>query len=91
MPYPERRVDGWPFLKQASVMAEMSEQLLIAEVERRLTDKHPHIPSDQVSVVIQTVRSQFERSPIRDFVPLLVERRAGTELAKLKEAVHTPL
>jgi hypothetical protein len=72
-------------------MAEMSEQLLIAEVERRLTDKHPHIPSDQVSVVIQTVCAQFEHSPIRDFVPLLVERRAGSELAKLKEAVPATL
>jgi hypothetical protein len=91
MPHPELRVDGWHFLKQASVMAEMSEQLLIAEVERRLTDKHPHIPSDQVSFVIQTVCAQFERSPIRDFVPLLVERRAGAELAKLKEAVPASL
>jgi hypothetical protein len=68
-------------------MAEMSEQLLIAEVERRLTDKHPHIPADQVSVVVQAVRSRFEHSPIRDFVPLLVERRAIAELAKLQEAV----
>ena len=72
-------------------MAEMSEQLLIAEVERRLTDKHPHIPSDQVSVVIQTVCAQFGRSPIRDVVQILVEWRAGTELAKLKEAVPASL
>jgi hypothetical protein len=57
----------------------------------RLTDKHPHIPSDQVSFVIQTVCAQFRQSPIRDFVPLLVERRAGAELAKLKEAVPAPL
>jgi hypothetical protein len=72
-------------------MAEMSEQLLIAEVERRRTDKHPDIPSDQVSVVIQTVCAQFERSPIRDFVPLLVERRASAELAKLTQAVPASL
>jgi hypothetical protein len=72
-------------------MAEISEQLLIAEVERRLTNKHPHIPFDQVSVVIQTVCARFEHSPIRDFVPLLVERRAGAELAKLKEAVPATL
>jgi hypothetical protein len=76
---------------QASVMAEMGEQLLIAEVERRLTDKHPHFPSDQVSFVVQTVCAQFERSRIRDFVPLLVERRAGAELAKLKDAVPASL
>jgi hypothetical protein len=72
-------------------MGEMSEHLLIAEVERRLTDRHPQIPSDQVSVVVQTVCARFEHSPIRDFVPLLVERRAAAELAKLKEAVPAPL
>ena len=71
---PELRVGCWPILKQASVVAEMSEQLLTAEVERRLTDKHPHIPSDEVSVVIQTVCARFEHGPIRDLVPLLVER-----------------
>jgi hypothetical protein len=31
------------------------------------------------------VYAHFEQSPIRDFVPLLVERRAGAELATLKE------
>ena len=72
-------------------MAEMSEQLLIAEVERRLTDKHPHIRSDHVSSVVQAVCAQFEGSPIRDFVPVLVERRAVAELAKLKDAVLAPL
>jgi hypothetical protein len=64
-------------------MAEISEGLLIAEVERRLTNKYAHVPTDQVCTAIQRVYAQFEQSPIRDFVPLLVERRAGAELATL--------
>ena len=72
-------------------MAEISEDLLIAEVERRLTNKYAHIPTGQVSTAIRRVYAQFEQSPIRDFVPLLVERRAGAELATLKESVAAPL
>jgi hypothetical protein len=72
-------------------MAEISEDLLIAEVERRLTSKYGHIPGVEVSTAIQRVYAQFEQSPIRDFVPLLVERRAGAELAKQKEPVAASL
>jgi hypothetical protein len=72
-------------------MAEISEDLLIAEVERRLTNKYAHIPIEQVSTAIQRVYAKFEQSPIRDFVPLLVERRAGAELAKLKQPAAASL
>ena len=68
-------------------MAEISEHLLIAEVQRRLTDKYANIATDQISTTIQRAYAQFEQSRIRDFVPLLVERRAGAELATLKEPV----
>ena len=63
-------------------MAEISEQLLIAEVERRLTSRFTQFAPDQVASVVMSARAHFEQSPIRDFVPLLVERRAGAELAK---------
>ena len=63
-------------------MAEISEQLLIAEVERRLTNKYAQLPPDRISSAIQNdAHVRFEQSPIRDFVPLLVERRAHAELA----------
>jgi hypothetical protein len=81
--HPQVLVDRFPFLTQASLMAEISEDLLIAEVERRLTNKYAHVPTDQVCTAIQRVYAQFEQSPIRDFVPLLVERRASAELATL--------
>jgi hypothetical protein len=81
MPHPELRVDGWLFLKQASVMAEMSEQLLIAQVPApadRQASAYPVRPGfGRHSDGVRTIRAQ----PIRDFVPLLVERRADAELA----------
>ena len=69
--------------RKLSDVAEISEHLLIAEVQRRLTSKYAHLPQDQVSTAIESAHARFNQSRIRDFVPLLVERRARTELAKL--------
>ena len=62
-------------------MPDISERTLIDEVERRLIQKYAKLPPDQVSTVVHQTHARFERSRIRDFVPLLVERRAGQELA----------
>lgn len=56
------------------------EEQLIAAVERRLTDRFVHLPSDQVASAIKQARARFDQSPIREFVPLLVERRACADL-----------
>ena len=63
-------------------MAEISEELMMADVERRLTSKYGHLPPDQISAAVQDARARFALSPIRDFVPLLVERHARAELTK---------
>jgi hypothetical protein len=62
-------------------MAEISEQLLIAAVQQRPTSKYAQLPPDRISSAIQYAHARFEQSPIRDFVPLLVERRAHAESA----------
>jgi hypothetical protein len=62
-------------------MAETTEQLLIAEVERQLTSKYAQLSPDRISTANQHAHARFEQSPIQDFVPLLVERRARAELA----------
>jgi hypothetical protein len=63
-------------------MAEISEQRMVEEVERRLADKYADVPAERISAIVQSAYAQFEQSPIRDFVPLLVERRARAELAE---------
>jgi hypothetical protein len=62
-------------------MADLSEQAALAELEQRLASKYADIPPDRVSFAIRQAHARFERSKIRDFVPLLVERRAHAELA----------
>jgi hypothetical protein len=66
-------------------MAEISEQTQIAEVERRLTSKYAKLPPDQISSVVRQAQARFTQSPIRDFVPLLVERHAHAELAEASQ------
>jgi hypothetical protein len=63
-------------------MAEISETVMLAEVEQRLISTYANLPPDRVASVLQHAHAHFATSPIRDFVPLLVERRARAELAK---------
>ena len=65
-------------------MAETNEAHLIARVEQRLTTKYSQFPPEEVAAVVQSEIARFADRPIREFVPLLVERHAGARLAKLE-------
>jgi hypothetical protein len=57
-----------------------SEDELIAGVEDRLVKRFNTLPARRVSAAVATARHRFDDSTIRDFVPLLVERRVTSEL-----------
>ena len=59
------------------------ERALIGDVERRLAKKYTALPHDQVSAVVQHAYARLQTSRVRDFIPLLVERRANEELGEL--------
>jgi hypothetical protein len=59
------------------------ERALISEVERRLAEKYTALPADHISAVVRHAYAQFRSSRVRDFLPLLVERRADEELEEL--------
>ena len=59
------------------------ERALIRDVERRLADKYTALPLDHVAAVVQHAYARFQSSRVRDFIPLLVERRADEELEEL--------
>jgi hypothetical protein len=59
------------------------EWALIHDVERRLADKYTTVSLDHVAAVVQRAYARFHSSRVRDFVPLLVERRADEELEEL--------
>ena len=76
-----RRVDGRRWPAEDDGVAEISEQMMLADVKQRLVNAFAELPPDRVSTAIDNARARFDASPIRDFVPLLVERRARAELA----------
>lgn len=60
-----------------------NEQELLNEIEERLIDTYTELKPEQVYATIGQAHAVFDTSPIRDFIPLLVERRARRELASL--------
>ena len=58
---------------------ESSEQTIVDQVADRLTRKYPTIPPDTLTAVVRRVHARFEGRPVREYVPLLVERFAGNE------------
>jgi hypothetical protein len=64
-----------------------SEAASIDEVQQRLVRKFSHVPKEQISTTVAHAHARFEHSRVRDFIPLLVERRAGAELAAKQAGV----
>ena len=59
---------------------QVSEQTLLADIQQRLVDGFPCVAPAAVNTLIRKEQARFESSQIRDFVPLLVEKRARSEL-----------
>ena len=59
---------------------QVSEETLLADIERRLVDEFPRVAPTAVNTLIRKEHARFKTSRIRDFVPLLVEKHARREL-----------
>jgi hypothetical protein len=66
-----------------SVIETKSEPAAIGEVVDRLAHEHPTVPPLAVADIVDQMHAKFEGCPVRDFVPLLVERNAKAKLTKL--------
>ena len=64
-------------------MIELSEQTIIDALVVRLTHRYPTIFASTVSSVVRDVHARYDGRPLRDFVPLFVERNAKSELDRL--------
>lgn len=67
------------------------EQQHIALITRALTERHTDTPAAEVAGVVEAAYHRFDGQPVRDFVPLLVERRAQAQLGVLATALPTSL
>jgi hypothetical protein len=64
-------------------MVDSSEWTAIEHVVERLTQRYPDLEPDTVMTVVHRSHARFDGRPLRDFVPLFVERRSREELAKI--------
>ncbi len=62
-------------------MANKSERELLDDVEGRLLGQFPQMPAGLIATAVEDAYLYLEESVIRDYIPLLVERRARNELA----------
>ena len=64
-------------------MIELSEQTVIDQLVVRLTSRYPAISESTVSMVVRDIHAKYDGRPLRDFIPLFVERNAKNELERL--------
>jgi hypothetical protein len=55
----------------------------IEQVVSRLAQSYPEVSQETVQTVVHTTHAKFDGRPVRDFVPLFVERGAKQELSRL--------
>jgi hypothetical protein len=60
----------------------IDEHAVLNEVVERLVGRYPTLPPNTVNDVVHDLHADFDGAPIREFVPLLVERRAHIALSE---------
>jgi hypothetical protein len=68
-------------IRLAPMISNEEEQLLIDQIIDRLVTRHPETAEQAVTDVVHTAYHRYDGTPIRDFIPLLVERRAHEQIA----------
>ena len=64
-------------------MTDLREQTAIEQLALRLAEKFDEVPPSTVEDVIRNQYAKFDGRPVRDYVPLFVERRVISELLAL--------
>lgn len=61
----------------------------IRDVAERLIRRHPKLPAETVIDAVAGAHQRFADLPIRDFIPLVVERMAHRDLKVARALVRT--
>jgi hypothetical protein len=64
-------------------MATVAEKQIMDQLAQRLAVAYPGIAPEQVTQAVSEEFSRFEGRPIRDFIPLFVEKHATSRLSRL--------
>ena len=64
-------------------MVGANEQAAIEHLVDRLKQKYPSVAPDKIATIVHHNHACFDGRPVRDYVPLFVERGSRKELAEL--------
>jgi hypothetical protein len=65
---------------------EVAEQRSVDEVIDRLAGKYPEVDRAQIEQIVADEHHSFEGRPVRDFVPVLVEKSAKKRVKAIARA-----
>jgi len=68
---------------ETSGVIDLSEQTIIEQLVERLAQKYPALPTETISAVVRQNHARFDGRPVRDYVPLFVERGATQQLSRI--------
>jgi hypothetical protein len=71
-------------------MDRSEEDRAIDEVVDRLAKLFPELLAEEVATAVSQVQPEFDDAPIRDFVPLFVERSAKARLRQSVDSTASP-
>jgi len=74
--------EGWKDAAMDTGKAE-HEARALEEVVERLVARFPDVAEDRVREIVRAAHEEFANRPIRDYVPVFVERTAQDELNRL--------
>jgi hypothetical protein len=72
-----------------SELTEVSERRLIDQVVERLISRFPALDPVTVLEVVGEIHRRYDGRPVREYIPLFVERNAVTELNSLSATLDT--
>jgi hypothetical protein len=61
--------------------APAAEAQAVGRVAEALRTRFPQVPAEAIAAKVRSAHDEFAGAPIREFVPVLVERRVRAELA----------
>jgi len=67
---------------------EADEQQAVTHVVARLLERFPSLTEDHIHAIVDEEHHRFDGRPVRDFVPVLVERAARKRLSTEAPSVH---
>jgi hypothetical protein len=64
---------------------QQSEKMALAKIADRIATQFPELPAEQIEQAIHGRYEAFDQAPVRDFVPVLVERQVRRDLASRQQ------